>query len=431
MDTGYGTSVISIIGLAENVVSIIGPKEKEEEEGKHKKKGMMMMTRVAAGNTSAVLGGLESNSAYSIQVESLPSETWSDAVTFRTDAYSGDEKSSRRWQRSYRISEYSFDVDFLANHDSATIDAMPLYLMTCDPGSSKCQPLNTSSYSKDWDRCEEGMAAICPDMRGMGLECLSCATSHNHSVTTACGHWEAKDNFVGYAVHWYCGTGWPESILTRSPITEYCIESTPVPHRLRVDGWASSDGWAQYASCNSDETDPFGNQPRNPMCMCWVWDDRMLSMEPKSRIDKQCGGATIPFVDELQCNCSSNPERRWSIDGTPSELYVGKADLYLPYSYYWTPREHYPQKEKTGSNLSTPKKGKCGEKESLGTDGCTWKRHEVARILWWDWLIEAGWNATYVPDTPGHTNHTRGNIAAFKKAVDSLEKHMTPRCCGC
>ena len=87
--------------------------------------------------------------------------------------------------------------------------------------------------------------------------------------------------------------------------------------------------------------------------------------------------------------------------------------------------------EKTGSNLSTPKKGKCGEKESLGTDGCTWKRHEVARILWWDGLIEAGWNATYDPDTPGHTNHTRGNIAVFKKAVDSLEKHMTPRCCGC
>lgn len=29
-------------------------------------------------------------------------------------------------------------------------------------------------------------------------------------------------------------------------------------------------GWAQYVSCNSDETDYFGNKPRDPLCVCWV-----------------------------------------------------------------------------------------------------------------------------------------------------------------
>eukprot|EP00966_Prymnesium_polylepis_P212079 4912499-Prymnesium_polylepis.1 len=41
--------------------------------------------------------------------------------------------SQSRFLKVYRISEYSFDVDFLANHDAADADSMPLYLMTCDP----------------------------------------------------------------------------------------------------------------------------------------------------------------------------------------------------------------------------------------------------------------------------------------------------------
>ncbi len=380
---------------------------------------------VPPGAQSANITGLTPRTALRFHVEALPSGRRSDGVTLRTGA-----ADDRRWDRVYRISEYSFDVDFLSNHDSATVDAMPLYLMTCDP-SGDCQPLNTSSYSKDWDRCEAGMQDICPGQRGTGLSCLDCAKAHNESVTGSCGPWQAKDNFVGYAVHWYCGTGWPESILTSSPVTEYCVESTPVPEPLRKPGWADSEGYATYASCNSDETDPFGNKPRDPICMCWVWDDRTLSMQPKSEIDAHCGGATIPFVGEIQCNCSSNPERRWSNDGTPADTYVGRAKLYLPYGYYREPRETYPDKEETGSNLSTPKRGRCNETQALGDEGCTWRRDAKARILRWDDVMAAGWNTTWDPDRPGHTKHTKDNIAAFKRAVDGLSEHMTPRCCGC
>ena len=53
----------------------------------------------------------------------------------------------------YRISEYSFDVDFLANHDSASVDAMPLYLMTCDPDGN-CSPWDAHIQSPKWDRSD-------------------------------------------------------------------------------------------------------------------------------------------------------------------------------------------------------------------------------------------------------------------------------------
>ena len=62
-------------------------------------------------------------------------------------------------------------------------------------------------------------------------------------------------------------------------------------------------------SCNSDECDgvllPTGNTPREPTCICWVWDDRMISQEPASRTLAVCSPFdTEPWVGANQCNCS-------------------------------------------------------------------------------------------------------------------------------
>lgn len=57
-----------------------------------------------------------------------------------------------------------------------------------------------------------------------------------------------------------------------STIGEYCVEDVPLPQVLARGSSqaAASPGWAQYVSCNSDETDYFGNKPRDPICICWV-----------------------------------------------------------------------------------------------------------------------------------------------------------------
>eukprot|EP00912_Choanoflagellata_sp_UC4_P000963 UC4_evm2s594 len=65
--------------------------------------------------TSIRLEGLESGSLYWIKVGE------SDAVPFRTA-----KSPSTLYTSTHRISEYSLDVDFLENHDSATAKAMPL-----------------------------------------------------------------------------------------------------------------------------------------------------------------------------------------------------------------------------------------------------------------------------------------------------------------
>jgi hypothetical protein len=83
--------------------------------------------------------------------------------------------------RVYRISEYSFDADFLRNHDAASIEAMPLYLMTCDPEgetpdalhsvaqcaalqhdsrAGDCSPWDARDRSPAWDACHAEMVAV-------------------------------------------------------------------------------------------------------------------------------------------------------------------------------------------------------------------------------------------------------------------------------
>jgi len=44
-----------------------------------------------------------------------------------------------------------------------------------------------------------------------------------------------------------------------SPITEYCVEHTPAPVSPQ---YGAEGGFADYLSCNGDEVDPWGNQPR-------------------------------------------------------------------------------------------------------------------------------------------------------------------------
>ena len=112
----------------------------------------------------------------------------------------------------------------------------------------------------------------------------------------------------------YCGIGWPESSFQRSPISKYCVEHEAAPQTDPVTKVADNQGFSQYVSCNSDETDACnengttcdtGNRPKDPICRCWVWSDRMLSQEPSSRTLATCSQKYVePFVHTPQCNCT-------------------------------------------------------------------------------------------------------------------------------
>ena len=59
--------------------------------------------------------------------------------------------------------------------------------------------------------------------------CIACAERSRAALTAACGNFSTADEFRGFAVHWWCGIGWPESFMALSPIAEYCVENALLP----------------------------------------------------------------------------------------------------------------------------------------------------------------------------------------------------------
>ena len=115
----------------------------------------------------------------------------SDAVVFRTHRDDGT-----LYTTAYRISEYQFLPDFLANHDTASVGAMPVYIMDHNP-------INTSSVSPRWDQCQAALPSILPGRHGTGLSCLHYAATHKRAeVAAVCGNFSTADDSLGWDVHW-------------------------------------------------------------------------------------------------------------------------------------------------------------------------------------------------------------------------------------
>jgi hypothetical protein len=344
---------------------------------------------------------------------------------------------------AYRISEYQFDVDFLENHDGcADRLAMAAYVQNNGAmNESAMERYEGGSWSMD--ACLAALEHACPAERGNSFECMGCADRHRAAISQAhiCGNFSDGDDRLGWGVHFYCGIGWPGSSFQRSPMTEYCVEHAAAPQTDPVPG---GDGFAQYVSCNSDECDgvllPTGNVPRDPTCICWVWDDRMISQEPRSRTLSVCSPYDKePWVGANQCNCSMGKpgtEAALLPPDAPMANYVGRSRVYLPYYKYKKPLEDYPVSVLLGDNLSFPKKGACAEGDKLGDGGCLWKRMPTSRVLYGNDLLEAGWDSSEAwPGSGGSIERelafTRANAAVFEVALERLERYVTKRCCGC
>ena len=168
----------------------------------------------------------------------------------------------------------------------------------------------------------------------------------------------------------------------------------------------------------------------------------MISHQPKNQTLHDCSvDLQLPWVGANQCNCSAGApgtEATHLRPEAPMANFIGRSKIYLPYYHYHTPLDSYPISVLAGDNLSFPKRGACNETQSLGDDGCTWKRLPNSRMLYGSDFLAHGWN-TSDPNggfgSQGSVEYeielTMGNIAVFDRALDSLDRMLTPRCCGC
>ena len=225
----------------------------------------------------------------------------STAVTAHTDATAAS--SGSRFLRVFRISEYAFTPDFLSNHNAATANALPLYLMTCDASGICEQPWYLTDITNRWSTCQTALAAACPHERGTAFQCMRCMDTNRQQVEQSCGPFSDENTLKGegsFGVHWYCGIGWPSSVADEGPITEYCVERLPVPPPVQDRG-GGEDGFSGYLSCNGPEVDAFGKEPRNPYCVCMCFNDRLLAHQPLSQLKQDCFVDTLPWANETQC----------------------------------------------------------------------------------------------------------------------------------
>ena len=150
---------------------------------------------VATGR--ARVAGLQAGMEYMLRVSG------SDPVRFRTS------HPSTAFAELYRVSEYTTEVDFLDNHNSASKEAQIGFL--------------TSTNDNDFFK------------------------------------------------------------LAASPVTLYCVEHVNVTQVGR---------FAPYVSCNGPEARP-RNDPKDPVCICDVYADRLIAQQPATQMNADCGAPTF------------------------------------------------------------------------------------------------------------------------------------------
>jgi hypothetical protein len=130
---------------------------------------------------------------------------------------------------AYRISEFVFEPDFLENHDTANKIGISTYLTN---GGAKnetevMEGSNPGGADHEFNKCQSALAEICPGEKGGSFQCMACMDKHRAAVVKSCGNYTDANDYHGiggWAIHYFCGIGWPESTFQQSPITEYCVE---------------------------------------------------------------------------------------------------------------------------------------------------------------------------------------------------------------
>lgn len=236
----------------------------------------------------------------------------SDAFVFRTLA------SGHNFTEIFRVSEYTTDFDFLPNHDGASFEASSAFLTNTNDDSF----FNLNVSSPPVTRyCVEHL-----------LPPPTSSSLHHHRHTDD---------------------------ATTEP---------SLPLRLRLP--LPSDGFADYISCNGPEAKPRNNR-EDPICICDVFADRMISLQTASEMDAACGVAPLDPTTHTHgapdCNCSGS---KWNVPQY-SDTYIGAATVWEPYFYYQSPKDTYPG-------------ARANERAAVCEHGCS-------TVDTWMWCLQ-GWN---------------------------------------
>ena len=355
-----------------------------------------------------------------------------------------------RWM--YRVSEDGrADPDLLQNHNagdlvgeagflSDSIDYVP-YRRADEPG------FFTAPEFPKTDPCMSALNASC---LGAGDACMQCAAREigtaSSPAAALCSMDASKGRWWGDIVpRSFCGsTGFALFDFQRTPVTRYCVRYTPL-----------GVGFARYLSCNAPEADRYGNDHRQPLCICACYADRVIAKGPIASIDAECGGGA-PYFDEYypQCNCSATSQTALPPPEEDALRYIGMQPVVEPYYLPATPPEAgWPPAPAGGAGLwfSLPIGGACNGSlaEAVRAAGrtrrggrrddepnCTWERphHELHRIVYGLDLLAHGWRAQSSYDEPTGervdlTEVVASNAAALGRAFAALDDVLSPQSC--
>jgi hypothetical protein len=177
--------------------------------------------------------------------------------------------------------------------------------------------------------------------------------------------------------------------------------------------------FSEYLSCNGNRHSPDPYQQLNYTCICDNHIDRVIAHQSPEQLEKYCNGTG---ATENDCHCDPG-SIKWSTN------YTGIMPVALPWAAHHGPPVPTPAPSPLvhyGDWYHHPAATKCavgfGE-ETVGTAGCTWRRHQAAFMGYGPDFLNAGWL------TNGTSNDVvKSNTAAFHKVFNGL---AAGRCCGC
>ena len=168
-------------------------------------------TAAAAASTAGTLRELPPGTVWEVVVRDEATGAVSEPLTMRTAA------AGSRHTVAWRASEYTFDVDFLQNHDAADARTLPIYLQYSGAINESCysgDPTHPGSVqcNSNGPACIEKLSTLCAAERGNGFACMACADAHRAEIAAMCGNITNMDDVQDtglWGEHWFCGTGWP------------------------------------------------------------------------------------------------------------------------------------------------------------------------------------------------------------------------------
>jgi len=366
------------IGLAWELPNSVQPNFVIQHRLLRNGEGNLWNSHRPSSATSTTLEDLQPDSVHEVRV--LEDGIAHDHQTFKTGS------PDTMWLEVFRISEHMLTtVDFLANHDSGSLEGDAAFMTVAGGGTSGKSHFFDFESSPRVRYCVEIMKVDLSDIPRTPSGPPSIPTNYSFSEYLSCnGQSAAHTSSSG-------NTTTPEAWMNYTCLCDNKID--------RIIAHQTDDQLKQYCPTTS------------------------AAVEPPADMSTMIGNPVGDLDFGMDCQCDAGSIKA-------SEKYTGQMPVCLPIHLHFspapaptpapTPAYHY------GNWYHHPAGAKCPEGENVvGTNGCTWRRDPVSQIVYGHDLVSHGWNIS----ATGSTNEeVFGNAAAMRSAFDALPGQ---KCCGC